>query len=416
MQKPIVILLLLLLLTGCANFPGFIITPLPTATEVTATATPVIPTPTSQTLPEGPRILRIWLPPQFDPSLETPASLLLQNRLDEFTSRHSGLQIEVRIKSENNITDTLTTTNSAAPAIMPDLIALSRANLEMAVARGIPHPLDGLTTQINDPDWYPYAVQMAHIQNTEFGLPFAGDAQILVGHELPLPENWLDVEEQTFLFTAADQRALYTLSLYLSAGGTLTDEAGRLSLDKTILEKTLTFYASGIENQILPQSVTEYQTYEQTWGAFLDRRADLVVTWTSFFLRDPALGKYASLLPSLENATIPLATGYSWALTGSNPENQELAVELAEYLSESQFLAGWTEAAGMLPTRPTALLSWEDTEYRQVFVHVSESAQIIPSQETLAIISPLLQEAVLAVISGESLPGEAAQAAADQLE
>jgi len=416
MQKSIVVFIVLLLLSGCANFPGFITTPIPIATEVPETATPVIPTPTSQTLPEGPPIIRIWLPPQFDPSLENPASLLLQNRLDEFASSQPGLQIEVRIKSENNITEALTTTNSAAPSIMPDLIVLSRANLEMAVARGIPHPLDGLTTLIDDPDWYPYAVQMAHIQNTEFGLPFAGNAQILVGHEFPLPENWLDVEEQTFLFTAADPQALYTLSLYLSAGGALTDDAGRLSLDKTVLENILTFYANAVENQILSQSVIEYQTNEQTWSAFLDRRADMVVTRTYFFLSDPTLEKFVAPLPGLENASIPLATGYSWALTGSNPENQELAVELAEYLSESQFLAGWTEAAGMLPTRPTALLSWEESENRQVLVQVSETAQIIPSQETLAIISPLLQEAVLAVLSGTSLPAEAAQTAAEQLE
>jgi maltose-binding protein MalE len=416
MRKPVAFFLLLLLLSGCANFPGIINTPLSSSAGATATTTAVSPTPTSQTTPEGPRILRIWLPPQFDPALENPASLLLGNRLDEFTSSHQRLNIEVRIKSEDNIADALTTTNSAAPSLMPDLIALSRANLEKAVARGIPHPLEGLTTQINDPDWYPYAVQMAHIQNTEFGLPFGGDALILAGHELPLPERWGDVEDQSFLFTAADPQGLFTLSLYLSAGGTLTDEAGHLSIDQAILENILTFYAQASEDQLLPQAVSEYKTDEQTWSAFLDRSADMVVTWTSLFLSDSTTDNHAALLPDLEAASIPLAAGYTWALAGSDPENQALAIELAESLSESQFLAEWTRAAGMLPTRPTALSSWEDSENRQVMVLVSESAQIIPSQEILAIISPLLEEAVLAVLSGGISPAEAAGAAAERLE
>jgi ABC-type glycerol-3-phosphate transport system substrate-binding protein len=379
-------------------------------------ASPVSPTPGSQNGPDGSRTLRIWLPPQFDPSLENPASLLLQSRLEEFATLRPWLQIDVRVKSETNITEALTTTNTAAPALMPDLIALSRANLELAAGRGVLHPLDGLTTQINDPDWYPYAVQMAHIQNTAFGFPFSGDAHILAGHELPLPESWGDVEEQFFIFTGADPQVLFTLSLYLSAGGTLTDEEGLLSIDETILENVLAFYAKAIEDQILPQFVIEYQGYDQTWSAFLDRRADLAVTWISIFLRDPTLGKHAALLPGLETASVPLATGYSWALAGSNPDDQVLAIELAEYLSESQYVAEWTEAAGMLPTRPTALSSWEDAEYRQVMVSVAESAQIIPSQEIISIISPLLNKAVLSVLSGESSPGEAARAAAEQLE
>ena len=416
MRKPIAIFLLFLLLSGCANFPGFVSTPLSSSADATATTTAVSPTPTSQTTPVGPRILRIWLPPKFDPSLDNPASLLLGNRLDEFTSSHPELQIEVRIKSEDNIAETLTTTNSAAPSLMPDLIALSRANLEMAVARGKLHPLEGLTTQIDDPDWYPYAIQMAHIQNSEFGLPFAGDALILAGHELPLPERWGDVEDQSFIFTAADPQALFTLSFYLSAGGTLTDEGGHLSIDQAILENILTFYSQASEGQILPQSVSEYQTDEQTWAAFLDRRADMVVTWTSFFLSDSTTETHSALLPDLETASVPLATGYTWALAGSDPDNQALAIELAEYLSKSQFLAEWTQAAGMLPTRPTALSSWEDSENRQVMVLVSESAQIIPSQEILTIISPLLEEAVLAVLSGGISPAEAAGAAAEQLE
>ena len=146
----------LLLLTGCANISSLLSTPQP-ATVPTNTAS-LITTPTTsappQVTPGGPRTLRIWLPPQFDPAAETPASALLQERLDEFVARRPGLQIEVRIKAESML-NPLTATQAAAASIMPDLVALSRADLESATAQGLLHPLDGLTTLPDDPTGIP---------------------------------------------------------------------------------------------------------------------------------------------------------------------------------------------------------------------------------------------------------------------
>ena len=191
------------------------------------------------------------MPPQFDPFAETEAGALLQAKLNEFVARRPGLQVEVRVKAENGtngLINALTTTRSAAPSVMPDLVALSRANLESATAKGLLHPLDGLTTLPDDPDWYPYAHQIAHIQNTTYGLPFAGNALALVGYRAPLPSAWNDLPGETlFIFPAADSRALFTLSLYLSAGGTLQDTQGRLKLDEAILAKVLTLYSPETE-------------------------------------------------------------------------------------------------------------------------------------------------------------------------
>ena len=360
-------------------------------------------------------MLLLWVPPQFDPNAETSAGELFQMRLDEFAARRPGLQVEVRVKSEATIIDTLTVTNAAAPSLVPDLVALSRPNLETAVLKGLLHPLDGLTTQLDDPDWYPYAVQMAHIQNTAFGIPFAGNAQVLAGYGSPLPENWLDVKEQTFIFLAADPQALFSLSLYISSGGTLTDEQGRLALNEAILTNILTFYADARENGTLLRSVNDYQTSEQTWQAFQEKRTNLAVTWTYFPLNNPASNMTIAPLPGLSTATVPLATGYAWALSGADSDKQALAVELAEFLSDSAFLAEWTEATGMLPTRPTALSSWKDAEIYPVLAEIAQSAQLIPTQDALIVIGPLIQGAVKAVLTEESAPRDAAHAVTEQL-
>jgi hypothetical protein len=45
----------------------------------------------------------------------------------------------------------------------------------------------------------------------------------------------------------------------------------------------------------------------------------------------------------------------------------------------------------------------------------ADSASLIPGEDLLVTIGPLLTEATLAVINGEMLPDEAAQAVAEQL-
>jgi len=363
--------------------------------------------------------MRIWVSPQFDPSAETQAAALFQERLDEFISRRPNLQIEVRVKAEsgpNGLINALTATRSAAPSIMPDLVALSRADLEAATAKGLLHPLDGLTTLLDDPDWYAYARQMAHIQNTTFGLPFAGDALALVGYRSPMPTSWDELSDETlFVFPAADQRSLFTLSLYLSAGGTLQDDQGRLALDEAILTEVLSLYSPDIENPFISPQVINFESDEQAWNAFREQRGNLVVTWTSRYLNEQTLPLALGTLPGLESGQYTLATGWSWALAGSNPENQPLAVELAEFLSDSEFLAEWSQAAGYLPTRPTALSSWSDAGEELVLTRTSETANLVPGEDVLVTVGPLLTEATLAVISGTQLPAEAAQSIAEQL-
>jgi ABC-type glycerol-3-phosphate transport system substrate-binding protein len=260
---------------------------------------------------------------------------------------------------------------------------------------------------------------MAHIQNTTFGLPFAGDALVLVGYRSPLPSAWENLselsDETLLVFPAAEPRSMFTLSLYLSAGGTLQDNQGGLELDEDALTEVLSLYSPDVETPFISPQVVNYETDEQAWNAFREQRGNLVVSWLSRFLNEDTLPLALGSLPGLETGQYTLATGWSWALAGSNPENQLLAVELAEFLSDSEFLAEWTQAAGYLPTRPTALSSWSESEEQLVLTQTAEAANLIPGEDVLVTIGPLFSEATLAVINGEKLPAEAAQSVAEQL-
>jgi ABC-type glycerol-3-phosphate transport system substrate-binding protein len=298
---------------------------------------------------------------------------------------------------------------------MPDIVALSRPDLESAITKGLLHPLDELTDLPDGSDWYPYARQMARVQDASFGLPFAGDALALAGFRNPLLSSWTDVPEETlFLFPADDPQALFTLTLYLSAGGTLQDSQGRLILDRDTLTEVLSLYLPSTEKSFISSQSINYGNDEQAWAAFREERGNLVLTWISRYLNDDTNSLALAPLPGLETGHYTLATGWSWALAGSAPENQALAVELAEFLSDSRFLGEWTQAAGYLPTRPSSLSSWEDVNIQLVLTQAAESALLVPDEDVLITVGPILSEAVLSVLNGAQDPAEAAQAAIDK--
>jgi multiple sugar transport system substrate-binding protein len=177
----------------------------------------------------------------------------------------------------------------------------------------------------------------------------------------------------------------------------------------------LSLYLPATENQFIPASVTTYENDEQAWSAFREQRGNLVVSWTSRYLQEGSASLALAPLPGLDTGSYGLATGWSWALAGSNSDIQPLAVELAEFLSDSQFLAAWTQAAGYLPTRPTALSSWSNANVQITLTQIAESAHLLPGQDLLATLGPLFSEATLSVLNEEQLPLAAAQAAIEQL-
>src|SRR5690242_20469259 len=122
---------------GCASLEPLLaslITPIPVPTK-RSTSTPTAIVTLTPPVEPGIRILRVWLPSQFDPAAENSPSKLLAQRLADFESQHPGLKIEVRLKkadADGEIINDLSVTSAAAPSVLPDLILLSRPDLESA--------------------------------------------------------------------------------------------------------------------------------------------------------------------------------------------------------------------------------------------------------------------------------------------
>ncbi len=374
--------------------------------------------------PIPPQVLTLWVPPEFDPNGDTETGRLLDERLKAFSAQNPEVEsVEVRVKAAagaSSLLDSLTAANAAAPGALPSLIALRRADLETAALKGLVYPMDGLTMSIDDADWYAYAREMALIQGSVYGLPFAGDALLLVyrpAYISDVPNNWTDIVEtgKPLLFPAADPLASLTLTLYQSANGSITDSQNRPALDSEVLTNVLGIYQQGSQSGAFPVWLSEYQTDSQAWGGYTERRADWMVTWSKRYLSNPLADTSAVLLPSLGDDAYTMSSGWVWALADPDPYRQALSQSLADYLVDSDFLTAFAEPSGYLPTRPTALTGWSDQRTRSLISQIVLSAKLRPANDLVSSLGPVLQESALQVIQYKAVPDLQAQAASERL-
>jgi multiple sugar transport system substrate-binding protein len=376
--------------------------------------------------PGGGRLVRVWVPPEFDPQGASPASQVLKARLDEFATENPDVRLEVRVKSLEGVgglLDSLVAANVAAPLALPDLVLLPRPLLESAALKGLLYPYDGLTSIMEGGSWYDYARQMAKVQSSTYGIPFAGDAMLLAYHPSLQNTPPADLEAalalgDVMLFPATDPQATFTLGSYLADGGSVQDAQGRPTLDAATLTRILEIYQRASQSGVMPYWLTQYSTDEQVWEAFMNNEYPTAVTWASTYLSHKPAGTDdlgVAGIPTTTGAPSSLASGYSWALAGQDPERRTQAVRLAEYLSDKDFQAAWTEAAGYLPPRADALKSWQDLELSKALNQISTSARLIPPVDLVSSIGPALEQAVVDVLKAQSDPQTAAQTAINEI-
>lgn len=415
-------LIAIVALLGCTTPPQVVLTPTSEPTPTPTISLPIL-TEEPDSSQNDPVTLKIWIPPQFDPNNGSPEGNLLLARLEEFSTRRSNVRIETRVKDvegAGGMIDTLITAGAAAPLALPDLIALPNHSLENAAIKGLLHPFDDLTNTMDDPDWFGFARQLSHVQNSTFGIPFAGDALIMVYRPSILgnpPLDWassLDVSPESsasLSFPAGDPDCLVTLLLYQSGGGAILDEENRPTLESIQLTEVLTYYHQAQQSSLMPYWLTQYETDDQSWSAYEENQTEMVITWSNRYLKNPPADSAGAPIPTADGTPFSLATGWAWALASPDPDRQVISAQLAEFLTTSAFLADWTTAGGYLPPRPSALSFWENAAMQTFLNQVAPSAQLIPSLDVLTTLSPILQRATVDVLKEQANPATAAEIA-----
>ncbi|MCD4753128.1 MAG: extracellular solute-binding protein [Anaerolineaceae bacterium] len=368
--------------------------------------------------------LILWVPPFMDPDSDTEAGKLLSARLESFTNSYEGLSIDVRVKAEEGPADlmaSLTSTSAAAPLAMPSLIMLSQSDLELAAKKGLILPVGDYTTVINDLDWFQYARLMAIIGDSAYGLPFAGDALVTLSstdaYNDSLPTTWSEffTTRQKVAFEAGDPMAHLILAYYLSLGGALNVEGEGLILESDILTEVLTVFQEGNEAEVFSPELLSVDD-AGIIGQFQTGTTDTIITWSTNYLSGNLENAEIHPVIPLTGYNYTIADGWVLAVADPLPERRELAVKLAEFLVDVEFMAEWSHKAGYLPMRSSSLALWPDGESVDTLSLISHSAHIYPDQETMNVIAPILAQSLVEVLEQGIDPGTAAQNAVTALE
>lgn len=424
-------LLVISLIAACASLPVDL--PWVIKEELTATPPPEqegTPVPTPEKVPEVEDIpaiisLTVWVPPEMDPNSNTAASELFAARLRAFSEVHNEIEIVVRVKAASGtggLLDTLTASAAVATSALPDLIALTRPDLETAALKGLIHPLEGMTKYPDDPDWYSFAREMALIQGSTFGLPFAADALSLVYRPNKIrhsPGSWAELFDENkglvLAFPADQDQALFLMNLYLAEGGSLQDYQRKPLFEEKPLVRVFELLEEGVNAGAFPDWISQYQTFTQVWDAFQGGQVDFAVTWISNVLQKQPDEAVAAPLFAGSEELIALGTGMSWALASQDEHRHPLAVELAEFLVEPLYLVEWTQAAGYIPTRPSSLEGWQNQSIRTTISQIALMTRLRPPHDVTLSLGPALRDGGRQILQSLSIPENAAQFAIESL-
>lgn len=409
-----------LIIAGCAPAPT-------TAPPTPARLTPVeaspspeapVPSPTPATVATT---LTLWLPPQFAPVDAQAGGAVLSDQLAAYALAHPGWSVQARPKAAagpGSLLESLLSAYNAAPAALPDVVALPRADLEAAAAAGVLLPLESWVPAEVLQAAYPVAQALGRVEGQWVGAPFAVDARILVYstdlYATP-PARWDAVITGTLVLPGAEPAGLTVLTDYL-AGGALTDSTGAIQLDAARLAASLASWRALEQAQILPLSTLTYADPAAAWQVFRERRAELALTTFSQYLREAQRVSRAgaALPPTTAGQPFTLAEGWCWALTNKTGD-RAAAADLLNWLIAPARQAAWTQAAQMLPAQPAALAGWEASPFEPLAAEVLRHAQLQPSATILQQAGPVLRLALEEVLNGRATPEAAALAAAQAL-
>ena len=370
------------------------------------------------------RRLIVWIPPQFDPAADTTAGNLFLSRLDEFIERRPQTEIQVRIKptiGDFGILESLQVTDSVAPLIMPDLVALPRSLVEQAFEAGLILPLEGYTELIEENDWYDYALDLALINDEIAGIPFAGDLMVLAYKDdtgdVPLPDwDAVITAQKTLAFPASDPRGLITLALYHSVSGEMPGTNEEVLIQGEPLLEVFTYYQDAQAAGVMPYWLTQFETDEQAWQSYQDRQSTMAITWSSILLTAESANTSLAAIPTKEANPFSYASGWVWCVVPSNIETEQEAVELIEFLTESSYLNTWGVEAGYLPVRPSGLDSWSETPFYSTLQQLLPAAVLLPGNDLLDDLGPEIRDAVISVLKDQVEPAVALSALLEEIQ
>ncbi len=411
-------------------------TPTPSVATVRATdistpsgtSLPAAGTPPDSGVEEGPETLVLWTSEDYAPNSETNGGMQLLEQIQAFQQDHD-VRVDVILKKRSGsggLLDFLTTATAAAPAVLPDLITLSDADLYRASRSELLQPLDDLVPPGMLDDQFDFARALTQVGGSTMGVLYQADVNHLVYDAVDVeqpPLNWQELYSSTvpFVFSpAAPTEGVNDVILiqYLALGGELVDATGEPTLDAELLTQALEFFQESRQAGVVDRSVLDLTDATTAWATYRIGEAEMVQVPASLYLAERAglsNSGFAAVPLSLPGVT---TVGHGWALAmvTQDPGRQTLAVALIEYLLSPENSGAWTRAAGRLPARNAAFDTWDQNDPYVPFARdLLAHAEPAPNPDLAAVVGGPMAQALTEVLSGRATPTEAAQSAVEMV-
>ncbi|KAA3662194.1 MAG: hypothetical protein DWQ04_14160, partial [Chloroflexi bacterium] len=329
------------LIAGCSLFPASTTNSVDSSPPPVSEEAPIPNTPVPQATPDSSqpvvvtetrRLLTVWLPIELAPDPDTGLSVLEQ-QIQIFATAQVDLDINIEYKNvtgEGGTLNYLRTGRSVAPAILPDLIVLRMDQLETAVSDELIYPLNGAIDSILLEDLYPVALEYAVQEEQIPGYPFALTGLTHLAYNTTtisdtVATNWemfRTLPNGNFVFPAnGEGGATLLLQMYLSANGSLTNEAGQTALQVEPLAQSLEQLNLARNDGFLVRQSNTLPSFEGVWEVYETGSANIAFVDASVFMsmRDSlpetaVSGTPGFATPDFESEAIPLVNGWAWAI------------------------------------------------------------------------------------------------------
>ena len=154
----------------------------------------------------------------------------------------------------------------------------------------------------------------------------------------------------------------------------------------------------------MPYWITQFETDDQAWLSYQERQSTLAITWSSTLLGSESANTDLAAMPTKEGKAFAYAKGWVWCVIPSDPDTEQIAVELAEFLTASGYLSNWSIEAGYIPVRPSGLETWSEGTSYSTISKLLPSAILIPDPELSKEIGLDIRDAVVAVLKDQVEP------------
>jgi maltose-binding protein MalE len=275
--------------------------------------------------PSGAITLTVWTIEDFSPS-SNAWGVVWRDQFAAFRSANPDISPNVILKKadgKGGMLDSLMSTRSAAPTLLPDVAIVSASDAWVLSDAKILQPLNGVLSNDLANGLYPFANQYSVVSQW-ISIPFAADVQHLVYNQAavsPVPRTWDDLARQksTILLPLGNDDGF--LLQYLAFGASINN------FDTTAATQIFGFIKRGREIGFLSDSALTVNSADDAWNAFASSQVPMAQVsasryWSSRDRLPGALNTAFAPVPTRDGRTASLARAWAFVIPTSDPRKR----------------------------------------------------------------------------------------------